>query len=233
MPNLLDTASQTVTRESCEPETASTAGVIRHLAHELRQPLSAIESIVFYLDMILPASASNAREQLARLQDLVDQSDWIVSNALYFVQTSPPAPERVDVLELLTEASALCGDHAPQVEVDREHPLPAVLVDRAQAEHLMRSVFVFFVQAGAIGPVFFNTLMDDGSELVVIDASARVCICSQAKLDSLFEPFRPGLPAGLGLCMASSRRIAEAHGGWIRTVAGENRVTIQIALPPA
>jgi nitrogen-specific signal transduction histidine kinase len=44
------------------------AEIVRRLAHELRQPLSTIESIAFYLEMILPRTEAKARRQLRKLQ---------------------------------------------------------------------------------------------------------------------------------------------------------------------
>jgi hypothetical protein len=53
---------------------------IRTLAHELRQPLSTIESIAYYLTLILPED-EKVREQLERIQMLVEQSNWMLNSA--------------------------------------------------------------------------------------------------------------------------------------------------------
>jgi len=233
MQNLIEATTSEVERDRAivQPRTEF-AGFIRHLAHELRQPLSTIESIAFYLDLVLPPNASNAREQLAKLQDLVEQSGWMVSNAVDFLQAAHATPERVDLKEVLTPAVALFGDRSPHIEANTLHHLPVVRVDRAQAEHLVRNLLVFFHHAGAAAPIAFEAAADNSSGLLIIQASARAA-ASPKEIETLFEPFHPGLPPGLGLAMASMMRIAEAHGGWIRTFAGDSRVTIQIALPPA
>jgi len=55
---------------------------IRDLAHDLRQPLSAIEAIAYYLEMTLPAEQLDARQHLLRVQQLVEDSSAILAKAV-------------------------------------------------------------------------------------------------------------------------------------------------------
>lgn len=55
---------------------------ICNLAHDLRQPLSAIEAIAYYLEMTLPIEQLDARKHLLRLQELVETSSSILSHAV-------------------------------------------------------------------------------------------------------------------------------------------------------
>jgi hypothetical protein len=156
----------------------------------------------------------------------------MVSNAVDFVLACLATPERVDWKELLSPAAALLGDRSPRIDADTLHSLPLVRVDRTQAEHLVRNLLVFFHHAGAAGPIAFDAAVDAPSGLVVIQASTRASASSQ-QIEMLFHPFHPSLPPGVGLAVASMLRIAESHGGWIRTFAADSRVTVQIALPQA
>ena len=54
---------------------------VRELIHEMRQPLSSIEAIAYYLEMTLPADQAQARQYMRRLQQLVDQSNSILDRA--------------------------------------------------------------------------------------------------------------------------------------------------------
>jgi nitrogen-specific signal transduction histidine kinase len=54
---------------------------VRDLIHELRQPLSSIEAIAYYLEMTLPAEQVQARVYMRRLQELVDQTSAILKSA--------------------------------------------------------------------------------------------------------------------------------------------------------
>jgi len=61
---------------------ARTEDAICNLAHDLRQPLSAIEAIAYYLEMTLPIEQLEARKHLLRLQELVEHSSTIISHAV-------------------------------------------------------------------------------------------------------------------------------------------------------
>ncbi len=54
---------------------------VRELIHELRQPLSSIEAIAYYLEMTLPPGQSQARHYMHRLQELVVKSNEILEQA--------------------------------------------------------------------------------------------------------------------------------------------------------
>ena len=60
---------------------SSSEEALRDLVHELRQPLSSIEAIAYYLEMTLPADQIQARQYMRRLQELVDQSTTILDRA--------------------------------------------------------------------------------------------------------------------------------------------------------
>lgn len=54
---------------------------LRDVIHDLRQPLSSIEAIAYYLEMTLPAEQSEARYQMSRLQRLVADASAILDVA--------------------------------------------------------------------------------------------------------------------------------------------------------
>jgi len=54
---------------------------VRELVHDLRQPLSSIEAIAYYLEMTLPPDQFQARQYMRRLQQLVDQTSSILNHA--------------------------------------------------------------------------------------------------------------------------------------------------------
>ena len=54
---------------------------ILDLTHDLRQPLSSIEAIVYYLEMTIPAELVEARGLLARAQQLLESTDRILESA--------------------------------------------------------------------------------------------------------------------------------------------------------
>jgi nitrogen-specific signal transduction histidine kinase len=63
------------------------------LAHELRQPLSNIEAIAYYLSMILPPGDEKVQTHLVRIRELVEQSNSILSAALASALNPAAAPQ--------------------------------------------------------------------------------------------------------------------------------------------
>ncbi len=60
---------------------SSAKDVVCDLIHDLRQPLSSIEAIAYYLEMTLPPDQIQARMYMRRLQQLVDQTSSVLEEA--------------------------------------------------------------------------------------------------------------------------------------------------------
>ena len=54
---------------------------LRELVHDLRQPLSSIEAIAYYLEMTLPATQFEARQYMSQLQRLVADTNAILERS--------------------------------------------------------------------------------------------------------------------------------------------------------
>ena len=60
---------------------SSSDETVRDLIHDLRQPLSSIDAIAYYLEMTLPPDLIQARLYMRRLQQLVDQTSSVLQDA--------------------------------------------------------------------------------------------------------------------------------------------------------
>jgi len=63
------------------PGEAKVSTPVGEIVHELRQPLSAIEAIAYYVEMTLPPSQVQARQQLRRIQELVLRAESVLAAA--------------------------------------------------------------------------------------------------------------------------------------------------------
>jgi signal transduction histidine kinase len=59
---------------------------LRDLIHELRQPLSSIEAIAYYLEMTLPAEQVQARQHMTHLQRLVEEANAVLERGAGIVR---------------------------------------------------------------------------------------------------------------------------------------------------
>ena len=80
------------------PSDVPQSQVLSSMAHDLRQPLSNIEAIVYHLASILPQNDQKVQAHLAHIRELVQQTDEILSSSLReaaqgapLTQSAPPA----------------------------------------------------------------------------------------------------------------------------------------------
>jgi signal transduction histidine kinase len=213
------------------PPEHDAAQVVRHLAHELRQPLSALESFACYLDIVLPHGEAKARQQVDRIQQLIQQTNWIIDDAVHYLQASPPHPAQVALDEVVTQ---IIAERSPGKRLNlhlelAEEPCVALL-DPQQARHLVVNVLNVFRQIAHAGPVAIKTLVDPMRvRLITSCASGELGV---EELRRLFEPFSVHAPAGSGLALASVRKIVEAHEGRVEVFrSADGRLTLEIEFP--
>ncbi|MBI3681997.1 MAG: HAMP domain-containing histidine kinase [Acidobacteria bacterium] len=227
--SVLHVQETSASRQSVQP--SDTIAVVRHLSHELRQPLSTIETSAYYLKLILPKSDARVAHQLDKMEQMVHQMSWILSDAVHYLQAAPPRPEWVDLCELISEP-LVAEAMEDRVELDwKESPAPVLVhLDPAQAGHLVRTIVSVFRQLASSGRPVKLSFYRDG------DQAALECACEVAqplcdRTEDLFQAFTPHLPAGSGLSLASVRRIAEAHGGSARLSCENGVLKLEILLP--
>jgi signal transduction histidine kinase len=113
------------------------------LSHELRQPLSSIESIAYYLEMVLTNAGQEVLDHCAELRRLVEESSWILDDASLAMKLESaevsPAPAAA-ILEKLAAQMALHEER--NIELIVEPGTPDVLAPSDLAvpffDHLLR-----------------------------------------------------------------------------------------------
>ena len=73
---------ETLPRLEAQTKPLPAEETVRDLVHELRQPLSSIEAIAYYLEMTLPAEQFQARQYMRRIQMLVDEASLALHSAV-------------------------------------------------------------------------------------------------------------------------------------------------------
>ncbi len=195
---------------------------MRDVAHELRQPLGTIESIAYYLALILPSGDEKAHDQLRRVQNLVEQAEWILSNGLHLTEILRVAPLPADVAELITEVISSKGwpaECAPLLDFAAD--LRLVQVDPGLARVLFGNLLMLFrLLSTESEPTRIRTRVDGVRVAVEMQTSARGYRSEAA------------LGPGGGLSLECARRIVTAHGGSIDcTVDPISGVRVCVMLP--
>lgn len=209
----------------------ATRAVVRQLCHEIRQPLSTIESAAYYLQLIAPPDARFERE-LERIQQMAYQANWILADVVHYIQATPPRVEWVDLGECITGAISSLVPSVSRVEFTcpEDRGATLALIDPSQAQHMMRAILTVYRQIARTEHLIRISLVrrEDG---IALEAHCLAEPQLLAVAEDLMQPFTPHLPAGSGLALASVRRIAEVHGGSAQVEAREGAIWLEVVLP--
>ena len=206
------------------PETQASLPAVdlQTIAHELRQPLSAIESIAYYFSLALPRDSRPARKQARRLQQLVEQSNWILTSALQVADNTPLAPQPLNLEELIIQTvNARTAHGDPRIHLELAGGLPLVNLDPGRGRILFENLLTLFRQlASDLHPVRVTTAAEEGGVALGITTSIPG-YRSEASLGP-----------GCSLSIHSACRVVEAHGGTFDIrVDGESGVSLNVVLP--
>ncbi|MCC7145089.1 MAG: hypothetical protein IT443_01440 [Phycisphaeraceae bacterium] len=205
------------------------------IAHEIRNPLGAIQLYAGLLISDLPAS--NASGQTARqIASAVRSLNAIVGDVLAFARELTPQPRRVLVEDVFNRAIQAhhpaieaAGVVVEQIIADAGQPLE-MLADADLLHQALLNLIRNAVDAMADrgGRLTLQALREGTSiGLVVRDTGPGI---AQEHIDRIFNPFFTTRSTGTGLGLAIVHRIVDAHGGTI-TVHNQDGAVFELNLP--
>jgi len=213
------------------------------VAHEIRNPLTAIKAWLFLEQKRLaPGSPEEADARV--IANEVDRLEGIVRDVLLFAQPSEPKFSVVRADQPLREAQALL---APQLAregirlVCEDGPEARVRLDPQQIKQVLLNLIRNAAESiGRDGAVTLRVRLDskrlaDGPAEVVIlevaDTGKGIPLEVQKRL---FDPFFTTKECGTGLGLSIAARIVQKHGGALQYQTQVNRgTTFGIVLPRA
>ena len=209
------------------------------VAHEVRNPISAIELNAEILEDIVRARSGadmdEAGSLVASIRDQVNTLDALTEEYLAFARFPKPHFEEESVNDLLKELADFVRPVATRqgltIHVEADRSVPLMEIDRGllrQAIHnLVKNGMEALSRGGEL--TIASQLAGDAVDLRVSDTGDGI---QREVAEQLFEPFFTTKPQGTGLGLSIARQITEEHGGNLRW---ENRagggVTFIIRLP--
>jgi signal transduction histidine kinase len=216
---------------------ASAGEMAAALAHELNQPLTAVASYARSSRLLAGNSPPDPELLAATLEKLVAESDRaadVVRRLRDFFLSGSTKLARTDVVAVAGRAIASLAATAQAAGVRvvaRMDPLPRILADELQIEVVLRNLVANAIQAarGSEGSeVAMTGFAASGRlEITIADSGPGV---TAANASRIFEPFETTRAAGMGMGLAISRAIVEAHGGRLWAEPG-NRGVFRLQLP--
>ena len=205
------------------------------MAHETRNPLGALSNCVQILRRDASFTGENA-ELLDIIKTEADRLNGIVSDFLAYGRPRAPVFQPVGLHESIEETLRILRRDercAPSIVIERrfDGPSPTVRADPNQLRQVFWNVFLNSVQAmGGSGMLTVQTQQLDGMVRISVDDTGAG-IAEAEDVTHVFEPFHTRRPGGIGLGLATVRRIVEDHGGRVSltSVAGTGtRVLIEL-----
>ena len=215
------------------------------LAHELNQPLAAVIAGGGAGLRWLSNEPPNLLEAEASFQRIVrdaQRAATVVARIRAMTRPAEPSKTALRVDEMIQEVLALVEAEARArgvaVRVAVKRDLPIVEGDRVQLQQVILNLALNGIDAMASTsdrPPVLELEADHGSaqhvRFAVSDSGRGV---PEQDRDRIFEAFYPTKPQGMGMGLAISRRIVEAHGGrlWASAKAGGGAL-FQFTVPAA
>ena len=213
------------------------------IAHEVNQPISAVitnaNAGLRWLGARQP-DLDEVRQALGRIIRDGTRAGEVIGRIRALVRKMPPRRDRLDINEAIREVIALT-----QTEVQRNRvglqtrladDLPLVSADRVQLQQVMINLIINAIEAMAgagNGPRALTIISgtDDANE-VAIEVQDTGPGLDPEQLDRLFQSFYTTKPDGIGMGLAISRSIAEAHGGRLSAAPNKPRGAVfRLTLP--
>jgi two-component system, LuxR family, sensor kinase FixL len=192
------------------------------LAHELNQPLTALSTYGLACQQLLKRDGDTAllRDTVARMVEESHRAADVVRRLRDFFRTGATHLERIRLSELTESVAHQFAAKAASQKIDLVIELAqrdSVFADRLQVEVVLRNLLENAFDAVAEQPaghrrILLRAYQKDRTALCVRVEDSGIGV-SATKAANLFKAFQSTKSSGLGLGLAMSRAIAEAHGG--------------------
>lgn len=190
------------------------------LAHELKQPLSAISAYAQACARLVTQSESTTlAEPIGKILQQVARASLVIDRIREFVQKGQLALEPVDLNRLAKHVSTspelVMRNQNVSIRVETSQ-MALASADALQIEQVLLNLVHNSLDASLHSPhgheVVIATAQKRRDE-VEITVRDRGCGLSPQALEHLFEPFFTTKSTGMGMGLAISKSIIEAHGG--------------------
>ncbi|MFL9921960.1 PAS domain S-box protein [Paraburkholderia fungorum] len=214
------------------------------IAHEVGQPLSAIvtngEACLRWLHR-QPPDMEEIEGCVSQMTGEANRAAEIVQRVRALMKGAPPDRAPIAINDVVEDAIALI-----RRDIERQggsltrrlaRKLPLILGDRVQLQQVLVNLIINALQSmanvsGRRELIVQSRLDPDGNVVVAVkDSGAGI---QEANLPQLFEPFFTTRSSGMGMGLAISSSIVEAHRGQIWASNNpEGGATFSFSLPPA
>lgn len=217
--------------------------VTASMAHELKQPLTAISANGEAAQLFLNHRQPDLEAVQSALDSIVADSHragQILSDVRALFTRTDKGHEPIDVNEIAYQALHLLREqlnaHGVSTRVELASDLPLTLGHKGQLQEVMINLLQNAVEAMNAGKHAHRTLQvrteRHGNDAIVVEVRDSGPGIDPANLNRIFDAFFTTKSHGMGLGLAICRMIIERHGGRLSTSSdGASGALFQFVLP--
>jgi PAS domain S-box-containing protein len=240
-----DALRQTQTELARVARVVSMGELTASIAHEVNQPLSAIitngHACLRWL-VRDPPDLGEARASVQRIIDDGIRAADVIKHIRAFLRRTDPVGTDVRLEDVIGEVVTIVGGEARArrvvVQVRCADGLPPVPGDRIQLQQVLLNLSLNAIEAMTgvedrprVVQYAAHPFGDDAVLVAVRDSGVGLDVAS---LNRAFDAFYTTKPEGMGMGLAISRSIVEAHGGRLWATRNDDHgTTFQFLLPRA
>jgi C4-dicarboxylate-specific signal transduction histidine kinase len=217
--------------------------LVASIAHEINQPLTAIATNANVCSRLLASSTPDLVDLRGAVADIAKatvRASEVITRIRQLLKRGVPETARMDVNDVVREVVALVRVEAhrknTRVEADLLGDLPHTLGDRIQIQQVVLNLVlngIDALQKATAGrkDLLIRTSRADCGDIMIEVRDSGPGIDPQ-NLERIFEPFFTTKKEGMGMGLAISRTIINAHGGTLSAIPNEDTgMTFRFTLP--
>jgi PAS domain S-box-containing protein len=211
-------------------------------AHEINQPLAAIMSNAQATRRLLGTERTKPAitDALTDIVEAAKRASQIIQRLRALFRKEHAERTVIDINALITEVVSLLRTDLQRrtisVSLALSETVPPVLGDSVQLQQVILNLVVNACEAiaateGALREIVVETSQAEPGRLAIVVRDSGIGV-REPELERIFEHFVTSKPQGLGMGLAISRSIVQAHGGRIWATANHDRgLTLHVELP--
>jgi signal transduction histidine kinase len=226
-----------------ENKLTDVGAAVATIAHEIRQPLTAISTKSTAGRRFLERGPSNIERAKGIFDDIGKASlrvNEIIESVGALFRTANPERQSIDVNDLVIESLQVLGkelaDCSITVDTQLTSELPPIMGHKGQLQEVILNLVQNSIDAMRTMTAKPRTLHvrtePHGRDAIAISVEDTGPGIEEKTLSSVFDAFVTTKTKGMGLGLAISQRIVERHNGQITAMSGANGgARFEITLP--